>query len=283
MTEQKILSWIENYNTTETKKGASTALNSLKLYLQDNNLKESEWISSMKESDDNKYLLLNEYRKSLDLMPASVRKYYAFVKSYLRVIHGIKLDIEDQKQYIKFKPVAKVNREPLIKDVIKILCQNSKDYYKAFWLVQASSGMRASESILLKKENFDFSSNPVMVTIPAAVTKTQSERITFISNEAVKAIQQVDYFEPKTLDTIESYFWKLRKKLKLLDRYSNSRNYKINIHAFRSFFRTQAGKINQDFAETLIGHSGYLKQYVRLEKSDLIKDYVKLEPKLKIF
>ena len=277
---QQIQTWIENYNTGETRKSALTSLNSLQNYLKNHNIMESDWVNSMQ--GDNKYLVLNEYQKSLNLMPASVRKYYAFVKSYLRVIHGIKLDIEDQKQYIKFKPVASINREPLTKEIIKELVINSNNYYKALWLVQSSSGMRISESLSLKKEDVDFSLNPVTINIPAIETKTQKERITFISKEAASAIKNTDYFKERSLDTIESYFWKLRNKLNYTEKYSNSRNYKINIHSFRSYTRTQAGKINQDFAETLLGHMGYLRQYVRLEKKDMINYYLKLEPKLKI-
>ena len=49
----------------------------------------------------------------------------------------------------------------------------------------------------------------------------------------------------------------------------------------RAFFRTQAGKINQDFAESMIGH-GYLKQYIRLDDETKAGYYKKVEPLLKI-
>jgi integrase len=280
---QQIESWINNYNTNETRKSAMTSLNSLQNYLKNNNIKEQDFIDSMKLTNDAKYLKLNDYQNSLNIMPASAKKYHAFIKSYLRVIHGIKLDIEDQKQFIKFKQIARVNREPLTREIIKNICQNSNDYYLALWLVLSSSGMRISEALSLTKEDYDFSSKPIMITIPAIETKTQSERITFISKEAYKAIQKTDYFTPRTLNTVESYFWKLRNKLSLTERYAGTRNYKVNIHSLRAYARTQAGKINQDFAEALLGHEGYLKQYVRLEKKDMINNYSKLEPKLKIF
>ena len=275
--------WINNYKTIETKKSALTSVNSLRNYLKNNGLKEQDFIESMRLEPDAKYLKLNDYQNSLNVMPASAKKYHAFIKSYLRVIHGIKLDIEDQKEFIKFKQIARVNREPLTAETIKELCINSNDYYKALWLVLSSSGMRISEALSLIKEDYDFSVNPVMVTIPAIETKTQAERITFISKEAYKTIQKTNFFEPRTLNTVESYFWKLRNKLSITERYAGTRNYKVNIHSYRAFFRTQAGKINQDFAESLIGHAGYLRQYVRLEKKDLVKDYLKLEPRLRIF
>lgn len=275
--------WVNNYNTNETKKSAITSLNSLRNYLKNNDITEIDFIESMKLKPDAKYLKLNEYQKSLNVMPASAKKYHAFIKSYLRVIHGIKLDIEDQKQYIKFKPVARVNREPLTKEIIKEICINSNDYYRALWLVLSSSGMRISEALSLTKEDYDFSVKPITIIIPAIETKTQAERITFISKEAYAAIQKTNFFEARSLSTVESYFWKLRNKLNLIDRYAGTRNYKVNIHSMRAYTRTQAGKINQDFAEALLGHEGYLRQYVRLEKKDMVNYYSKLEPKLKIF
>ena len=281
----QIETWVTNYKRNKTQKAALNALRSLNYYLDDIGASNTDWISTFNESDDAKYHKLNEYVKWLDLMPASVRQYFVFIKSYIRVVYGIKLDLADQKQLIKFDKIAKIERAPLSKEVIKMLCQNSNSVYKAFFLIQSSSGMRASESINLKKENFDFKSDPCMITIPAALTKTQSDRITFISKEAKAVLldNKAAYFQERSLDTIESYFWKLRQKLNLKEKYNGTPNYKVNIHSFRAFFRTQAGKINQDFAESILGHEGYLKQYVRLTPAEKSWYYQKVEPKLKIF
>ena len=282
---QQALAWVNNYNTDNSRSGALTSLNSLEKYLGESNKTIPEWIEDMRSSEDNKYLQLNLFCKSLDLMPASIKKYYAFIRSYLRVVHGIKTDVEDQKQYIKFKPVLKIEREPLTKEIIKELCMNSSQVFRTFLLIQESSGMRASENINLRKEDYDFTSDPVSVVIPAAFTKRKTERLTFISKEAKSNLEKCkqEYFQPKTLNSIEWYFWKLRKNLGYIEKYENSINYKINIHSFRAFTRTQAGKINQDFAEALLGHEGYLRQYVRLDKQEKIDYYKKLEPKLRIF
>ena len=283
--EDKALAWMNNYNTINTRNGAKSAYNSFSEYLENMDIGIDEFIESLKVSEDEKYIKLNQYQKSLVTMPASIKKNYAFIKSYLRVCYGIKLDNDDQKQYIKFKPIQKINREPLLKNVIKILCQNANRLHKAFYLIQASSGMRASESLNLKKEDFDFNSDPIKITIPASLTKTQTERITFISKEAKSSLDKIgsEYFKPKNLNMIEQYFYKLRKICELTDRYPNTPNYKTNIHSFRAFFRTEAGKLNQDFGESILGHQGYLRQYIRLTDDDLRAYYTKLEPKLKIF
>lgn len=275
--------WIDGYNTENTRDAAHTSYNAFLNYLDNCNVTLEEWIESVKQTEDEKYVKLNLFCKSLNLMPASVRKYYSFIKSYLRVIHGIKIDIEDQKQFIKFAPVQKISREPITKEVIKSLCMSSSQEYRSLLLVLSSSGMRVSECIALKKENYDFSTDPIMVTIPAYLTKTKSERITFISKEAKSNIDKCDYFKERTLNSVEWYFWKLRKTLGYVEKYENSINYKLNLHAFRAFFRTQSGKINQDFGEAILGHEGYLRQYVRLEDKEKSDYYKKLEPKIKIF
>ena len=277
--------WIDNYNTVKSKQAALTSYNRLVKYLDESNKSINDWIKEMNESEDSKYKQLNLFCKSLGLMPASVKNYYAFVKSYLRVVHRIKTDIEDQKQFIKFKPIEKIDREPISKDIIKDFCMSSNQVFRTFLLIQSSSGMRATESLGLEKENFEFYNGITIIRIPAHLTKTKKERITFISKEAQSNLDKCfyDYFQPKNLNSIEWYFWKLRKTLGYMERYSNSVNYKINIHSLRAFTRTQAGKVNQDFAEALLGHQGYLRQYVRLEKEEMISYYKKLEPKLRIF
>lgn len=281
----EVIQWINNYTTEKSRNAAQTSYNRLNKYLEESNKDVSDWINDMNISEDAKYKQLNLFCKSLDLMPASVRQYYSFIKSYIRVVHGIKTDIEDQKQFIKFKPIQKIERQPIQKDVIKDLCMGSNQVMRTFFLIQSSSGMRATESLGLKKENYEFLKDLTIVTIPANLTKTKTERITFISREAQsnldKCIEQ--YFEPKKLNNVEWYFWKLRNTLGYTARYENSINYKINIHSFRAFTRTHAGKVNHDFAEALLGHEGYLRQYVRLEKDEKIAYYKKLEPKLRIF
>lgn len=277
--------WIDNYTTTKTRESARTSVHAWNRYLSDNGINEYALIKQIKESDDDtRYHEINKFIKSLGIMPASIRQYQNFVRGYLRSVHGIKTTHEDFRQIVKLPKVIKVNREPLTKEIIQQLVRNSDDIRKAWYLLLSSSGMRASESLSLQEENFDFDSKPVSVFISGATTKTQTDRITFVSNETIKYIEKCgsDFWQPRRLIPEEIYFNRLRKKLNLLEKYQNTRNYKVNIHAFRAFFRTIAGELNQDFAEHLIGH-GYLKQYVRPTKEKLKEQYLKIEKNLKIF
>ena len=275
--------WINHYDIKNTKDAALKAYKSLNTYLKDTKQDEMNWIDSMQGDNDIKYHrlseLVNHISKQVD--PATVKMYYNFWKSYLRFVHGIKIYSEDTKVFVKMPKIIKRNREPLTKDIIKELCIGADNLRRAEYIVLSSSGMRISEFLNTDQENFDLDTGKIKIM--GKLTKTQAERITFISNEAIKAIDQsgAEFWEKRNYHNEASYFHRLREKLKLVERYDGSVVHKITLHSFRSFFRTQAGKINQDFAEQMIGHS-YLK-YVRLEPKELAEQYKKLEPKIKIF
>ena len=275
--------WINNYTTQNTKDAALNAYKSLQLYLKQTKQDETIWISTMQGDNDNKYhqltQVVNHISKQID--PASVKMYYNFWKSYLRFVHGIKTYSEDAKMFIKMPKIIKRNREPLTKEIIKELCLGADNLRRAEYIVLSSSGMRMSEFLNTDQENFDLTTGKIKIM--GKLTKTQSERITFISNEAIKAIDRAgaEFWEKRNYHSEATYYHRLRSRLKLVERYDGSVVHKITLHSFRSFFRTQAGKINQDFAEQMIGHS-YLK-YVRLEPKELQEHYKKLEPKIKIF
>ena len=278
--------WINGYKTLNSKNAAIKTVNQLFKWLDEKPI--FEFIDEMREDEKVKFRMVNRFLNSLNIAPASIRQSYSFLKSYLRVVHGIKIDIEDRRQFIKFDAIPKVNRFPLTREIIKDLCKNSHPIHKTFYLIQSSSGMRASESLALKEEYFDFNARPVTIRLPAKITKMKAERTAFISREANASLQKnfEDYFsQVKTLNTFEQYFYQLRKRCGYLEKYTDSINYKVNIHSMRAFFRTQSIKanINQDIAEELVGHSGYLKTYKRIDENDLIEAYLKLEPKLRIY
>jgi len=57
-------------------------------------------------------------------------------------------------------------------------------------LVLASSGMRASEALLLRKVDLDFSLSPTKVHIRPKNTKTRQGRDTYISDEATEKLKK---------------------------------------------------------------------------------------------
>lgn len=279
--------WVDKFPAQNSKDTAHKVLVQYEKYLKQNSLSNTEYIEMLNQDEIKKFMMLNQFIGSLDIAPSSIRQTWSFIKSWLRW-NRIKITQEDRKEFIKFKPIEKINRKPLTKEIIKSIITESTKYYKTLFLLQVSSGNRISETLHLTKEDFDFKLNPISAVIQAKFTKTKRERDCFFSKEAYHSLEKygIDSFfsDAKKLNAVEWYFWKIRGNLGFNDRYSNGTHH-VNIHSFRAYFRTMSIKANihQDLAESLIGHTGYLKQYVRPEKSDLQKAYLKLEPYLKIF
>jgi integrase len=179
---------------------------------------------------------------------------------------------------------------------IKKLVDYSTPKRKALYTVLLSSGMRIGETLGLKKRDFDFSGDRICITIPAKLTKKNTQRQTYISKEAehylmpiIKRLNQDELVFSSNKDIRKSVdneilnFWNLRKKIELDVKYDNSTLHKITLHSFRAFFETHASNTHGlEYAHALIGHSGYLEQYYRLSDEDRIEKYIELEPKITI-
>ena len=59
---------------------------------------------------------------------------------------------------------------------------------RAFFLTMSSSGLREKELCLLKIDDFDFNSNPVMIKVSAKISKTKKKYFSFCSVEARNAL-----------------------------------------------------------------------------------------------
>lgn len=280
--------WVNGFkNSPKTRESALSTHKQIMKYLTKYNIDLPTFIEALKGEETTKFATINHFIDSLDVAPASKRLNFSFFKSYIRILYGIKIDNEDRKDFVKFDVIPKITRFSLTSDIIREFCDNASKIQRTFYLIQSSSGMRISESLNLRKEDFDFTTTPCKITIPARFTKAKTERITFISKEALSSLNKIkdEYFQEKTYNNFEQYFYQLRKSLGYVEKYENSRNYKINIHSFRAFFRTQSAvaKISQEASESMIGHTGYLKQYIRLDDKFLQDSYKKLEPFLKIY
>ena len=249
------------------------------------------------DSGDKIYIFLSNFVSFLDdKSPRTIQCYFGFIRSYLRS-QGIKTNVEDIKEFVKFPSVLKVRRKPLTKDIIQKLLDNSKENRKALYLTLLSSGMRLGEALSLRKKDFDFTKEPVMVSIKASLTKTREARETYISNEAKKLVSDLvkdkkdsDFVFTDNFDIImsvnleETIFSELRKRCGFVERYECSNRFVVNIHAFRAYFHTIASRINgTEYANALDGHTSYLGQYYRISSEERIQMYRKLEPHLVIY
>ena len=142
--------------------------------------------------------------------------------------------------------------------------------------------MRIGEGISFKKRDIDFTKDPVEIHLSANITKTKSERTTYITKETVPMLK--DFVSDKKDDDIifatnpihskaqaneEQYFTTMREKIgvkhpRFLERYESNKRHKITLHAMRAYTATQcADAVNEDFGQGIIGHEKYLGQYIR--------------------
>ncbi len=247
--------------------------------------------------DDRKYIFLQEYINFMDetdKSPQSIKNYFSFTKSYLRA-KGVKTTQDDINQLLQFPKIRKEPKKALTIDEIKRMIDDSRPIRKALYMVLLSSGMRIGEVMALTKNDFKFDKNPVTVSLRAEITKTKEARTTYISEEAKNALWPlIEKMENDKLIFAKNQspryavrneaqvFDRLRNRLKFNEIYESKRH-TITLHSFRSYFFTKANKKHgTDYANALVGHTGYLAQYYRLTDSEKARMYLELEPELTV-
>ena len=262
--------------------------------------KADELILTLSENQgDSLYHFLQDFidfmtKKGLSV--ASQKAYFSFIRSFLRS-QGIKVYSEDIRDLIRFPTKIKEIMEPLSKDQIRTFLDSSKQDRKALYLSLLSSGMRIGEALSLRKKDIDFTSSPIKIRIQGLYTKTKQTRETYISSEAeiqvkrlVKEKNDDDLVFGKSNDlrlaiNIEEHvFSDLRQRCSLTEKYQDGKRYKVNLHSMRAFFHTQASIIHDEqYANAMDGHQGYLMQYYRLSPEKRVEMYRKLEPYLQVY
>ncbi len=233
--------------------------------------------------------------KHEDSKASTAVAYYQTAVEYF-AYHQLKINHYNLRRGITIPQDPKNMKYAVTHSEIKKLVDYSTPKRKALYTVLLSSGMRIGETLGLKKRDFDFSGERILITIPAKLTKKNTQRQTYISKEAehylmpiIKRLNQDELVFSgnkdirKSVDNEILNFWYLRKKVELDSKYDDSTLHKITLHSFRAFFETQASNTHGlEYAHALIGHSGYLEQYYRLSDEDRVEKYIELEPKITI-
>ena len=226
--------------------------------------------------------------------PRTIDNYFVFIKSYLRIVCGIRLTIDDVRDYIQFPTERKTARRAIPLATLKLILNNVEPKREAMYLLLISSGMRLGEALSLTRKNFHTEETPIRISIEAEDTKTLEDRESYITSEAWEKVKpyydKVQGDEPifRTIDSMnlavvreDQYFAYMRTKLGLTERYPHSVRFIVNIHAFRSYFHTKASvKHGVEYANALDGHGSYLKQYYRHTEEERAQLYRELEPEL---
>jgi len=212
----------------------------------------------------------------------SIRLAISIVRAYYEEFGQI--DFPDRKFRRRVKLPKKVQLElyPLSKEEIRQICDRSKLQRRAIYMILKDTGLRISEVLWIKKDDFNFNVTPVSLDIRPNQDKTNSTNQTrYITSETreyvelwIRERKDEEYLfikntahHDQALNNEERIFDLLRKKLGFTKRYEHNNRHKITIHSFRAFtITTLADKYGEEFAHGYVGHSKYLGQYVRNRK-----------------
>lgn len=188
-------------------------------------------------------------------------------------------------------PRPREERVELKRKTFRALYFNLPDDVSVLLLVLLASGMRIGEALQLKRQDLDWTQERIAIHIPAEITKTKTNRVTYLTEEAAVALR---YYLRKRRDNDEELFKityaqaqaSLRKasidigcSVNISGRYTG-----IHWHMTRKWFLSRFSLVaSRDIAEHLAGHEGYLsRSYRRYTNKQILKSYKMAEDKLRI-
>jgi integrase len=112
--------------------------------------------------------------KEMKVLPQTIRTLLIGIKSFL-AYYDIDLTPSKLKRKVKIPKIYREDEEPLdSSDIRKILLACSNRRLRAYLLVLASGGMRASEGLAIRLRDIDFTTNPTKIHIRKEYSKTRT-------------------------------------------------------------------------------------------------------------
>lgn len=267
-------------------------------------------VETIKTGSSDVYKVLDNYSEWLvaqELKAKTVRDYVVAAKKLLRFMDVVILN-EQFLDKVTLPTVEEIMDEAPTADQIKMIVMRCNPRLRALVMLMATSGMREGEALKLRIKDFDFKSKPCRVLIPASITKTSRGRETYISEEAVEAINvwlnkwksrenRSDSITPESLlldfgdniytaeknaikmfRTVMEHFPEMNLKVD-----SDHRVHKIHLYSFRKFFYSKTMPIiGEERAHALMGHGSYMKTYNKRTPEERRADYLKCVDALSI-
>jgi len=225
------------------------------------------------------------YLASKNLAPKSVAAWVSSLKKFFAA-NGLKVDVDIPLR------IFNVHEDVLpSKSDLKTILSEVDLRMKVMITILASSGMRVGELYNLKLGDMDFSKEIPVVRIRGAGAKERKSRITFISSEAKKFLEeylnqrkslgeelnenspviaredgkQMSYQNIQYL--LERVFRKYSKKV--------GKRYTLHAHCLRKWFKTQliSAGVPAPIVDRLTGHSRYLAQEYELYTEDQLREW----------
>jgi integrase len=277
---QCFLNSISSNNNNSANDYSSYDIETILLALQSNKLNVYELLDSFVS------FLVNMPHQP-PIAPTSIALYVYAVRSYLQY-HDIDINPYKFRRRVRLPKVPREDERPIDANEIRnilLACNNRR--LKAYILVLASGGMRATEGLATRYRDLDFTVSPTRVHIRKEFTKTKVARDIYISDEATTYLKQwLDWkyreerilkkgkrttttpmpddlvFSPFLGSNPESMYQKLTQEFhKLLEvvglnaRKENSLRGVVTFHSFRRFVKSIiSDSVNQDYSEWFLGH-----------------------------
>ena len=231
----------------------------------------------------------------------TISDYIPFVKKYLKLCYGIRINDDDWRDYITLPSKGEeedIEAEPLDPQELRIILESSKPLKQTMYMFMKDTGFRILETVRIQKKDIDMSHDPPMVTLPKSKSKgKRAKREAYLTRETaprvallLKSLDDDDYpFSSSSSDiqarnNAERVWNKKVQKLGFTEKYSNGR-LKKNMHSIRAFTATQIYEATKDteYAHGYIGHSRYLPTYLRKSEKTRAKLFRRIEPNIAIF
>ncbi len=231
--------------------------------------------------------------------PSTIRIYCSGITRYLNY-RGIKLTQQEIKEQLDLPRKIVEEKTPLTREILQHVIKASHFSKVSLYLALLSSGMRIGEAVSIRKENLEFvdsiKGRRALVKIPAKFSKNGIGRSVFISKEAYRHVEAklktlkdnqlvwgVNENRKKATAAEEKAFSRCLERIGRNERLETTGRHKISLHSLRAYFFTRAAKIDQNFAQIMLGHSGYLvREYDQRTQEDKLETYLKVEPDLVI-
>ena len=297
LSQPKVNEFLDSYamNSSSTKKIYGIGLSHFETFLHGKYQGKhtlTTIIQALIDKEIDVYALLNQFIQHLfklngerKLSQSSINNYLASVRSYLQN-YDIEISTWRFKHKVRIPKTPKGEEQPIdASDIRKILKATNNRRLKAYLLVLASSGLRATEAITLRIKDFDFESIPTRIHVRPEFAKTRVERFVYISNEATEAVKQWidfkyrkrDYESELRVKSPDDIVFTIKKQLirpqgvyvkifvefnrilrtvGLEERKDGMKRRKITLHSFRRFvYTTISDQVGKNYAENWLGHA----------------------------
>lgn len=293
--------FIARYDKHKTQISVRSSLKAFEFYLEKKypNVSEAHYFEELKKLDESQvYLELDRIvqfwksnsRQGVALAPKTISLYFTFTRAWFR-INGIRTFDDLIKQYVKMPKKLKEKSATMTHDMALKIHNAMQPKYAVFFDFICYSGLRlAGEGLNIEVRDIDLGSDPIKIRVRAEIAKTGVERTTFVpismKVELAKLIASkgpTDKVFNFNYYAYYRHFEHVRKRLGLIDRKQNGRNYMINPYKARKYAKTNISMAtDSDFSEHILGHENGVKGiYYEAEDSELAKMYKKAVPNIR--